>query len=1087
MHRRLQEDDLPRDPALTYNGALQILGRYERPQIEKLDRLLGGVILGAGAAAGAAALAGPTLAPMAALAAVWSWIEQKNEAFFLLRKMLDAFSNRLMRTGGYERRQLITAAHTVIVAASFYETLRETLSTVRNKEGELIYKKLEITEEDRQKLAFGPDSSGQRLIARLYTVPVPAPSPARGFEESIPYVQGWISELTLSTQQFLDGLEVWHDLKRPLDDKLAKLATERYRSHYTRLAANVPEFLIWASLGEHAATRQSVAVMREDIIAALDGPVGALARLEAILELIPARLDVDRDLCRTLHRSNRGFLEDSILPEAASVDQDTLVTFPTIGRIYLNPRYQVGVVTDGASPADETWWKDKRTLADLDLRLAGFLASAEATNLPLLLLGHPGAGKSLLTQVIAARLPESGFTTVRVPLRRVDAGAPIYLQIQQALDSATHGRIEWSELAEQSMSTVRVVLLDGLDELLQAAGYRGNYLQEVMEFQRREADQERPVAVIVTSRTVVADRVIIPAGTTVIRLQGFDQAQVESWLDTWNAVNAPAISSGRVRGLTLETALRQPELASQPLLLLMLALYSADPVTPAIDSGISSAVFYRRILQFFIRREIAKSPEVVSSADMDGAIYDQIWRLSVAAFAMFNRGRQDISDIELGTDLAALSESAPGIVHFAEIGQRLLGKFFFVYLTEGQSGYLRDNRKSYEFLHATFAEYLMAGYTVSILSDMAQMLVSGTRGSRGPDDDLLHALLSHQPLAIRKSTLTFAAELFGEFSNEKQSRILEVLDALLVRWRQRRHFDSYSKYEPRSADRVKQLAAYSSNLVLLRIMLETGDAGIRISQIWPGDSAEIWRSNVSLWRSGLDTDGFQSLLSTIVYDNGLLRRSRDDEAMSTEWVDMLQARLAGDPDAENRVRLGMTIHDGLLYSFPTNSWDEVLYGAFMSLVSSEDEGPSAQLTFDPSTTGTARSQALATATRLLILFSHEFSFEAVSRCVKWMLSTLPTENPRLSYGLAAAICAHPRLLDKIPELNDPELYEAAAPIMMMISPERLNARLMSLRTDIIMRYDTSYAEDAQNKYKFDHRQIELLRQVMDAYRLPGPG
>jgi hypothetical protein len=51
------------------------------------------------------------------------------------------------------------------------------------------------------------------------------------------------------------------------------------------------------------------------------------------------------------------------------------------------------------------------------------------------------------------------------------------------------------------------VLLDGLDELLQASQHdRSSYLQQIAEFQRLEAEQERPVVVIVTSRTVVADR-----------------------------------------------------------------------------------------------------------------------------------------------------------------------------------------------------------------------------------------------------------------------------------------------------------------------------------------------------------------------------------------------------------------------------------------------------------------------------------------------------------------------------------------------------------------------------------------------------
>ncbi|GAA3204234.1 hypothetical protein GCM10020216_003500 [Nonomuraea helvata] len=111
-----------REPSLTYRGALAILGRHDRPRIARLDKLLGGVIL----TAGAVALGGTALAPLAVFAAVWGWVDQKNEAISLLRAALDSATDRLMKTSGYERHQLICAAHTTIVMAAFFEQSRST-------------------------------------------------------------------------------------------------------------------------------------------------------------------------------------------------------------------------------------------------------------------------------------------------------------------------------------------------------------------------------------------------------------------------------------------------------------------------------------------------------------------------------------------------------------------------------------------------------------------------------------------------------------------------------------------------------------------------------------------------------------------------------------------------------------------------------------------------------------------------------------------------------------------------------------------------------------------------------------------------
>ncbi len=62
-----------------------------------------------------------------------------------------------------------------------------------------------------------------------------------------------------------------------------------------------------------------------------------------------------------------------------------------------------------------------------------------------------------------------------------------------------------------------MILLDGLDELLQATGVnRADYLEQVVEFQQREESAGNPVVVIVTTRTAVADRSRVPQGSVAL-------------------------------------------------------------------------------------------------------------------------------------------------------------------------------------------------------------------------------------------------------------------------------------------------------------------------------------------------------------------------------------------------------------------------------------------------------------------------------------------------------------------------------------------------------------------------------------------
>ena len=359
-------------------------------------------------------------------------------------------------------------------------------------------------------------SRGDResIYELLYSAEVPAPSATLGFEENVERVQRWNVHFAERLRKFLSGLAAAEKLQIDWHAVIA-LATERYRSRFLSLAKSVPDFMIWASLVEHAATRATVAAiqadvartgeavtdiwaavaeiraavteLRPDYALALDAGRGSFGRVEALLALDAPAGDAMPALRAVMQRANAGVLVDSIVP-AGSRGYEPHVTFPTVEEIYIDPRYRAAIAHESARPADDHWWDEERAARDdFDLMLAGYVTSLDATRLPMLLLGHPGAGKSVLTKVLAARLPASTYTVVRVPLRRVSANAPLIAQVQEALDLATNRRVEWSRLADQSTGTIRVVLLDGLDELLQASQQdRSSYLQEVIEFQRHE-------------------------------------------------------------------------------------------------------------------------------------------------------------------------------------------------------------------------------------------------------------------------------------------------------------------------------------------------------------------------------------------------------------------------------------------------------------------------------------------------------------------------------------------------------------------------------------------------------------------------
>lgn len=1017
-----------RDPALTYRGALNILGHYERPVVEKLDRLLGGVILSGGVLAGAVAVGGPALAPLAGLAAVWGWVDQKNEAMGLLRKIVDNMSDRLLGTSGYDRHQLIMAAHTTIVASSFFDALNEWLG---GKAARAIY----LREDEREMLVTGAwRDSRESFFDAIYNASVPSPSVVRGFEENVQLVRNWLTQLCGRTEHFFNGLEAWNPISRNRSmASVTDRAEQKYRSYYLQLASTVPEFLVWASINEHAATRYQMGAIHADIQAAFDGEKMALSRIEQLLTAaIGPGGGGDRDLTNIINRANKGALADLIVPIDVASQQEP-ISFPTVGRIYVNPRCRIARYTAATLPSNEEWWQDQTLCSDLDVILAAHVSSVDATRLPLLILGHPGAGKSLFTKVLAARLPVQSYTVIRVPLRRVSSDAPIYEQIQQALDLSTHKRVEWYELADASQSTIRVVLLDGLDELLQASvSHRASYLLDVAEFQRREAEQHRPVIVIVTSRTIVADRVEISDGTPIIKLEEFDEDQISSWLSIWHEENISLISEGKLGMLSLESALSLVELSSQPLLLMMLALYSSDPFSPPLSAETSSADVYHHLLVSFLARELSKHRRNLRPDQVDEAVRHSLWQLSIAAFAMFNRGRQDVTDVELGNDIAALNGDQSTSIDTVTLGRELVGRFFFIHTAEAQVEGKRATRRSYEFLHATFGEYLVAAQIIEVIENISTSNFEFRRGMAEPNDDLLFALLSHQPIAIRGQIAIFISEIFQNLSTQKQQSVLHLLVPLLANCRKRHVSDRYGGYRPLQLDRVRQTGAYSANLVLLRVLL-AGES-VALGELFPaeGDLRNSWQSVVDLWRASLDENGWNAILDTFRYDDGEVR-FEPGSFLGSDFRYSAYARLIGDKRLESWVRVGMAVQGKAFYGEVGEDLADVVMPWMASFFIPFEYHRSSYALLPKRPTGSRKSiqATLSAIDELLKLGSRSFTYETLSHLLEWRISFRTTRELD-PYSLASAIWVHPKLVIDIPEILDPELYRSAAGAILMI-------------------------------------------------------
>jgi hypothetical protein len=802
--------------------------------------------------------------------AAWGWVDQKNELVALLTRLVAGGRERLGGERNRERGAVLAATHTALAYGAFFAALRESAGPVHDRIG--------LTEADKQRLTdrTAATMAAQQLTRSFGVTSVPLPWAGCGFHANRDTAISEIyRELAGQCVRFLQNFAAWEcaGVNGPvLIEDVTRRAVNRYDAEYKLLAADVREFEIWAMLGEHQATRALAGQANE-----------SLARLEdLIVSFAGATLDQADRVRQANAGFNRAVLNDPVV-NAEVADDLPALTVPTIEQAYLSPYFRWTVMDGAARPADEDWWRHTaREGTDLDAFLAAHFASPQSLDRPLVVLGHPGSGKSMLTKVCAARLSGSdAFAVARIPLRMVpDPDAPIFQQVAEVLGKATQGHIQWDALSEASTDATRVLLIDGLDEYMQASGAsESNYLRRVVEFQRIEKMTGHPVAVVVTSRTLVADLARIPEGCPVVKLDDFRPDQVRAWLDIWGRSNPhPA-------GIPpADAVLSYGDMARQPLLLLLLLLYGAATGLPRMEAGSTPAQIYGSILRRFIQRELGKPTVAATTGGEENRIRAELWRLGIAAFGMFNRGRHYIDEKSLLTDLDALDPPVPGRRQAPRpdtalsAARLMLGRFFFVHAAEADGG---ANGRSYEFLHATFGEYLIAHFVTVELDELWN--ARDRPSSQQWDDDRLYALLSHRALNSGASAiLQFVEQLHGDPG--AAARAGEILRLLLRNAEERWDAGRFAGYDPSAGTYVARYAIYTANLMLLLVHISREPVALTSVVAEPVD--EWWRRLVRIWQAYVRYE-FTNAIALHDETELVIARRGDRNAHSpvhTEWL-----------------------------------------------------------------------------------------------------------------------------------------------------------------------------------------------------------
>lgn len=222
---------------------------------------------------------------------------------------------------------------------------------------------------------------------------------------------------------------------------------------------------------------------------------------------------------------------------------------------------------------------------------------------------------------------------------------------------------------------------------------------------------------------------------------------------------------------------------------------------------------------------------------------------------MLNRGTESVTEAALDDDLRHLlrgerraGRDAHSVHRSLSSAQRMLGRFFFVHTSTAK----RDTgapERTYEFLHATFGDFLAARILIRDLAELAEEREHQLRRRQGYDAGRFHALTSFVTITRRDPLRDFCKGMLSAFSGERRAKCRALLLELLSEAGFPQPTWSLSAYEPERRTYAQRQAAFSANLMILLVFLCEGSVEAR--DIVGEPVADNWRRLTALWEGGL--------------------------------------------------------------------------------------------------------------------------------------------------------------------------------------------------------------------------------------------
>ncbi len=770
----------------------------------------------------------------------------------------------------YEHAQI---AQILIVFAAYFDSIKLYLPDEE--------KKIKISSKEKQVLTENSISqyvnllennllkSAEQNAKEIFEYDLAIPHPIANLKDYLEQLKKFYEILNKEFLKFYEKLSFFDEMKeekreyfisiiRQLPDK----AMANYKKQYYQLAVNFNDFFIWTNIEEHKAIQNKLDVGFAEIGSQIAGYFEKSAASKA------------KSTMEKYKRKYESYIETPVVDisemDFYSTDE---VVFPNKSQIFVPQSFKALIYKNNVHLEDRETWRNCDERDNIGKFVSDILRHSITGSLPLLILGHPGAGKSLLCSMLAARILQHEYHVIIVKLRDTVAEQTVSQQINQQIERDFSNGCLWNDIAESRLFKPILIIFDGYDELLQASGRTySDYLQRIVEFQKQQRDIYGIfVKCIVTSRITLIDKALISNNSPVIMLSDFDEKRVNQWCQIWNGKNKDYFIRAGLEEFEVDSSSKVSELSKQPLLLLMLALYDSNDNALKRNRDLNETQLYDNLIREFISREKRKNDEFRSLQPKEQyrIINEEMIKVSIAALGMYNRKILYIRSNELEKDLQFILQenNVYNEIKNSELSEsdKLLGSFFFIHKSNSTDIIDREkiSNAAYEFLHNTFGEFLTSNYIVNELNNVVSWVHTLVESNRQRQWKLCSQrawviCMAYAPLFSRPVVLRMIHEWApGYFADKNIDTINDDLKNLLdieienivsgsILFDLKEVMEE--KNNPFSHDDfLKHLAIYSINLFIIRTIVFRNKYEFKFSN-------DLWNKLLYIWKYAFSED-----------------------------------------------------------------------------------------------------------------------------------------------------------------------------------------------------------------------------------------